>query len=206
MDSGGISQSPVDRDRTEMTLHSFDPWPWFVTGPVISIVMVTLLLIGKRFGLSSNLRTLCSVAGAGKFAEYFRFDWRSQTWNLVFVAGTIAGGAIAKGLMLKPEGVALNPETANALKAMGIEDAGTAYAPSLLFGADAWNHPLSLLLLVVGGVLVGFGTRWANGCTSGHAISGLSSLQWPSLIAVVGFFTGGLFVSYFILPTLLPLL
>lgn len=186
-----------------MTFHSFDPWPWFVTGPVISVVMATLLLIGRRFGLSSNLRTLCSAAGAGKCAEYFQFDWKAQTWNLVFVGGTIAGGAIAKGLLLKPEGVALNPKTADALRAMGITDAGEAYAPSQLFGPDAWNHPWAIAMLVGGGILVGFGTRWANGCTSGHAISGLSSLQWPSLIAAIGFFTGGLFVSYLILPFLL---
>lgn len=187
-----------------MTLHSFEPWPWFVTGPLIALVMATLLLMGRRFGLSSNLRTLCSVAGAGRYAAYFRFDWKSQTWNLVFVAGTIVGGAIAKGLLLKPEGVALSPNTAEALRGMGIEDAGLAYAPSILFGTEAWNHPVALGTLLVGGFMVGFGTRWANGCTSGHAISGLSSLQWPSLIAAVGFFLGGLLISYFILPLLLP--
>ncbi len=168
--------------------------------------MATLLLIGRRFGISSNLRTMCSIAGAGKWSDYFRFDWKAQSWNLVFIAGTLAGGAIARFLLLKPGPVDLNPDTASALREMGVEDAGVAFAPEILFGSEAWSHPLSLLTLLLGGALVGFGTRWANGCTSGHAISGLSSLQWPSLIAVIGFFIGGLTVSHLILPIWLPLL
>jgi len=60
-------------------------------------------------------------------------------------------------------------------------------------------------MLVGGGILIGFGTRWAGGCTSGHAISGLSNLQLPSLIAVIGFFIGGIIMTYFLLPTILSL-
>lgn len=187
-------------------MQELAPWPWYITGPIIAAIMATLLLIGRRFGISSNLRTMCSIAGAGALSDYFKFDWRSQTWNLVFVAGTIAGGAVARFALLKPGPVALNPDTAAALREMGIDDAGTAFAPALLFGEEAWGHPLALLTMLAGGILVGFGTRWANGCTSGHAISGLSSLQWPSLIAVIGFFIGGLAVSHFVLPHLLPLL
>ena len=168
--------------------------------------MVALLLVGRRFGLSSNLRTMCTIAGAGKLSDYFRFDWKAQSWNLMFVLGTIAGGAIARFLMLSPGPVDLNPDTVETLKSMHIEDADSAFAPAVLFGPEAWSNPMAVLALLLGGVLVGFGTRWANGCTSGHAISGLSALQWPSLIAVVGFFIGGLAVSHFVLPILLPAL
>ena len=182
------------------------PWPWYVTGPLITITMATLLLIGKRFGISSNLRTLCTIGGAGRLADYFQFDWKAQRWNLVFVFGTLAGGFVARMFLLKAAPVALNPTTVDALQAAGIADAGQAFAPGALFGEEAWSNPLSLLALLMGGLLVGFGTRWANGCTSGHAISGLSSLQWTSLIAVIGFFIGGLAVTHFVLPVLLPLL
>jgi len=72
----------------------------------------------------------------------------------------------------------------------------------LLFSNAAFSDPYILLLLVVGGFLVGFGARYAGGCTSGHAISGLSNLQWPSLIAVIGFFIGGLLVNHFVVPLL----
>ncbi|MGB0172143.1 MAG: YeeE/YedE family protein, partial [Flavobacteriales bacterium] len=157
-------------------------------------------------GMSSNLRTMCTVAGAGTLAEYFRFDWRTQRWNLVFVLGTVCGGAIARFVLLAPDPVALNPATVASLRAQGITDAGSAFAPAALFGPEAWSNPLAVLTLLLGGLLVGFGTRWANGCTSGHAISGLSSLQWPSLIAVIGFFIGGLTVTHLVLPHLLPIL
>lgn len=182
------------------------PWPWYVTGPLITVTMAALLLIGKRFGISSNLRTLCTIGGAARLADYFQFDWKAQRWNLVFVCGTLAGGFVARMLLLKNAPVALNPRTVGALQSAGIADAGHAFAPEALFGAQAWSNPTSLLALLLGGLLVGFGTRWANGCTSGHAISGLSSLQWTSLIAVIGFFIGGLVVTHFVLPVLLPLL
>lgn len=184
----------------------FQPWPWYITGPLITVTMAMLLLIGKRFGISSNLRTLCTIGGADKLSDYFKFDWKSQRWNLVFVGGTLVGGFIARILLLRDAPVAINPTTAEALKGMGIADAGDAFAPAVLFGSEAWSHPFSMVALLMGGLFVGFGTRWANGCTSGHAISGLSSLQWTSLIAVIGFFIGGLTATHVILPHLLPLL
>jgi uncharacterized membrane protein YedE/YeeE len=182
------------------------PWPWYVVGPLIALTMAALLLSGRRFGISSNLRTMCTVAGAGSLSEYFRLDWRAQRWNLVFVLGTVCGGAISRFVLLAPDPVALNPATVASLQAQGITDAGAAFAPAALFGPEAWSNPLSVLTLLLGGLLVGFGTRWANGCTSGHAISGLSSLQWPSLIAAIGFFIGGLTVTHFVLPHWLPIL
>lgn len=206
MDGGRISRPSSEGNRIKVTFHSFSPWPWFITGPVIAIVMVLLLLIGRRFGLSSNLRTLCTITGADKWSTYFQFDWKAQAWNLMFVGGTITGGAIAGFLLLQPGPVALNPTTVETLTDLGIGDAGLSYTPSALFGATAWQNPMALGMLLVGGFLVGFGTRWANGCTSGHAISGLSSLQWVSLIAVGGFFVGGLLVTHLVLPLLLPLI
>lgn len=187
-------------------MHSFGPWPWFIVGPIIAGVMSALLLIGKRFGLSSNLRTMCTIAGADRFSDYFRLDWRSQKWNLVFVLGTITGGAVARFLLLKPGTAGISPVTIDRLQSLGIEDAGKAFNPDALFGPETWSNPWALAVLLVGGVLVGFGTRWANGCTSGHAISGLSSFQWPSVIAAFGFFLGGYIASHFFLPALLPLL
>jgi len=184
---------------------ALSPWPWYIAGPIIAMTMATLLLIGKRFGLSSNLRTMCTIAGADRFSDYFKFDWRAQRWNLVFIGGTVVGGAIARCGLLAPGPVEISPDTVATLKSMGVTDAGSAFAPASLFGPEAWSHPLAIITLLVGGMLVGFGTRWANGCTSGHAISGMSSLQWPSLIAVIGFFIGGLTVSHFVLPALLPL-
>lgn len=187
-------------------MFQLPPWPWYVAGPIIALIMILLLFSGRRFGLSSNLRTLCHLGGAERWSDYFQMDWRSAAWNLVFVAGTIAGGAIARFFLLGDRSVELNPETRSLLEGQGIADAGLAFAPAQLFGSDAWSNPWAVVLLMGGGILIGFGARWANGCTSGHAISGLSSLQWSSLVAVIGFFVGGLAATHFLLPTVLPLL
>ena len=180
----------------------FEPWPWYVSGPLIALVMMTLLLAGKRFGMSSNLRTMCSVLGAGKHAEFFRFDWKSQRWNLLVILGTAIGGFLASQYMTNDQGVQLTESSQEKLQALGFESTGSSYLPDELFSTEALGDPKTLGLLILGGFLVGFGTRYAGGCTSGHAISGLSNLQMPSLIAVIGFFAGGLLMVHFIFPLL----
>lgn len=179
-----------------------EPWPWYVAGPAISLIMFSLLIFGKRLGISSNLRTLCSILGAGKNCEFFDFDWKSQRWNLTFALGMIIGGAIAGTFLSNGEAVEISTETKNDLIQLGISLPKGELVPMELFSWEALLTLKGIVMLVVGGFLIGFGTRYANGCTSGHAISGLSNLQLPSLIAVVGFFIGGLFVTYVVLPVL----
>lgn len=178
----------------------YEPWPWYVAGPMIALIMLILLMAGKNFGMSANLRTFCTIAGAGKTSEFFRFDWKAQKWNMLVVAGAVIGGYIAMNFLSKDPVVDLNPEVVTQLNAMGIEGAGTSYLPANLFSAEAFESPKTLGLLLLGGFLVGFGARYAGGCTSGHAISGMSSLQLPSLIAVIGFFAGGLIMINFLFP------
>lgn len=177
-----------------------NPWPWYISGPLIALVMALLLYFGKTFGMSSNLRTMCSIAGAGKFSDFFNFKWKDQLWNLTVVLGTIIGGFIASQYLSNNSRTNLNPTTISELKNMGFETPGATLVPNEMFGLEALSNPKTLILLIVGGLLVGFGTRYAGGCTSGHAITGLSSLQKPSLIAVIGFFIGGLIMTNFILP------
>ncbi|MDO6821202.1 MULTISPECIES: YeeE/YedE family protein [Zobellia] len=176
------------------------PWPWYVSGPLITLVMVFLIYFGKTFGMSSNLRTFCSIGGAGKYSDFFKFDWKAQKWNLTVVLGAIIGGFIAVNFLSDGSAIELNPQTVLDLKELGFENAGTSLLPAEIYD---WNHVLTLkglAVLIVGGFLVGFGTRYAGGCTSGHAITGLSNLQLPSLIAVIGFFAGGLIMTHFLLP------
>ncbi len=178
----------------------YDPWPWYISGPLISLVMFLLLMVGKRFGMSSNLRTMCTICGAGKTSDFFRFDWKAQRWNLIVVLGVIIGGFIATNFLSTDTVVDLNPTVIADLQSKGFESAGNAYMPDMLFSNDVFTNPKNLFLLIIGGLLVGFGARYAGGCTSGHAISGLSDLQLPSLIAVIGFFIGGLVMIHFIFP------
>ncbi|MEN3324273.1 YeeE/YedE thiosulfate transporter family protein [Mariniflexile soesokkakense] len=177
-----------------------NPWPWYISGPLIAIIMALLLYFGKTFGMSSNLRTMCTMMGADKYSNFFKFNWKDQSWNLTVVAGAIIGGFIATHYLSNDSVTNLNPTTVTELQHMGFKNAGSSLVPNEMYNLEAIRSVKGLLLLIIGGLLVGFGTRYAGGCTSGHAITGLSSLQKPSLIAVIGFFIGGLIMTNFILP------
>jgi uncharacterized membrane protein YedE/YeeE len=175
-------------------------WPWYVSGPLIGLIMLSLIYFGKVFGMSTNLRSLCAMTGVGKVVPFFQFDWRAQLWNFAVILGAMVGGFVAVHFMSDPSNVAINPETISELQKLGIEPPFGRLLPESVFGNEALGSPKMIFILTIGGVLIGFGSRYAGGCTSGHAISGLSNLQIPSLKAVVGFFVGGLIMSYFILP------
>lgn len=180
------------------------PWPWYVGGPLIGLIVPMLLLWGgKAFGVSSNLRHMCAAVVPGR-VEFFKYDWRkSGLWNLTFIVGVLVGGFIAHSVIPDPDGiVAVSEATRADLAALGIQEV-QGLVPSELF---TWGGLLTvpgLVVIVLGGFLIGFGSRYAGGCTSGHAISGLANLQLPSLIAVVGFFAGGLIATHLLLPVIL---
>ena len=180
----------------------FQTWPWYVSGFLIAIIMLSLNYFGKVFGMSSNLRSMCTIAGAGKHVSFFNFDWKAQRWNLVVVLGAMLGGFVAVHFMSDVSNVSINPKTIEQLAQLGIEAPNGKLLPNALFGSDTFQSPKMMLLLIVGGVLIGFGSRYAGGCTSGHAIAGMSNLQVQSLKAVIGFFIGGLLMSHYILPLL----
>lgn len=180
----------------------YQPWPWYISGPMIALIMFLLLMVGKNFGMSANLRTMCTICGAGNKTDFFKFDWKSQKWNLIVVLGAIIGGFIGSQLLSTDTAVAINPKTITDLNELGFASAGTSYLPTELFETASLLSFKTIAILVVGGLLVGFGARYAGGCTSGHAISGLSDLQLPSLFAVIGFFIGGLVMIHFIFPLL----
>ena len=175
------------------------PWPWYVSGIVIALVMVLLLFFGKSFGFSSNLRVICAACGAGKYASLFDFDWRAQTWNLLFLVGAIIGGFISSEFLSDGEAVRISQATIQDLRQLGIV-APEGLQPEEIFSLESVLSVRGFLILLLGGFMIGFGSRYAGGCTSGHAISGLSNLQLPSLIAVVGFFIGGLITTWLLLP------
>lgn len=180
--------------------YILDPWPWYISGPLITVVMALLLYYGKTLGMSSNLKTMCTIVGADKFSDFFKFNWKENVWNLVVVLGTIIGGFIGSYYLSNNSITNLNPVTIEEIKKLGFSNVGMHLSPSEIFSWEAVFSVKGLSILILGGFLVGFGTRYADGCTSGHAISGLSSLQKPSLIAVIGFFLGGLLMTNFILP------
>ena len=184
-----------------------DPWPWFVVGPLIGLIVPALLLVGgKVFGLSSNLRHVCAALPAPDSVKpsFLRYDWRGAgLWNLVFALGIGIGGFV--GIQLLSDSTAplsLSVSTVEALSGLGVTNLA-GFVPAELVSWSALATPAGALMVLGGGFLVGFGARWGGGCTSGHAISGLADFQLPSLVAVAGFFAGGLIVTHFILPALL---
>lgn len=178
-------------------------WPWYVAGPLIGLMVPLLLLLtGKAFGVSSSLRHTCAATLPSK-ADYFQYDWKSEgLWNLLFVAGILLGGFLAATVLGGDGPTGISAATKTDLQALGISDF-SGLVPPELFSWSALTTGPGLVAILGGGFLVGFGARYAGGCTSGHAITGLATLQVPSLIAVVGFFIGGLFTTYVLLPLLL---
>ena len=181
------------------------PWPWYVGGTMFSLVMLLIVLAGKSFGVSSTMRTLCAIGGAGRRFSFFNYNWKDEIWNLTLVGGALIGGFIATTSLQNPDPIAISAEAAQSFQALGVSTDFGQLAPVEIFSWQGLFTLKGFLMIVVGGFLVGFGTRYANGCTSGHAITGLSTLQLPSLIAVIGFFIGGLLVTFFVLPSILAL-
>ncbi|MHA4896839.1 YeeE/YedE family protein [Pedobacter sp. PWIIR3] len=175
------------------------PWPWYTSGAAIALIMIMLLYFGKSFGFSSNLSTMCSMLGAGKKVKFFDFNWKAQKWNLLFLVGAIIGGFLSSTVLASNAPLKLSQSTIHDLALLSIRFDG-GLNPSTLFDFKSLSSVKVILILLAGGIMVGFGTRYAGGCTSGHAISGLSNLQIPSLIAVLGFFVGGLIMTHFLFP------
>ena len=180
------------------------PWPWYIAGPLLGLMVPALLLLGnKQLGISSSLRHICAACFPSKI-PFFHYNWRKERWNLFFVLGILTGGAIAARLLTGPEPVQVAPQLVADLAQYGIHDYSSLVPREII----RWHSLCSIrgiLLIVVGGFLVGFGTRYAGGCTSGHSIMGLSNLQWPSLVATICFMLGGFLVANLVLPWILSL-
>lgn len=182
-----------------------EPWPWYVAGPLLALIMFVLLYFGHEFGISENFRLMCAADGADKYNEFFRIDWKNGGWNLLVALGAVFGGYLASHYFIGGSGdvAHVSSATVSRLDEIGIhvKEGAVPLIPDFI-SWDALFTWQGWLMIAGGGFLVGFGARYAGGCTSGHAISGLSALQLPSLIAVAGFFAGGLFVTYVVIPFL----
>ncbi|WP_186756283.1 YeeE/YedE family protein [Echinicola salinicaeni] len=180
------------------------PWPWYIAGPLLGLTVPALLLLGnKSFGISSSLRHVCAACVPAKI-PFFSYNWRKEAWNLYFVGGVFLGGIIAGFFFSNPDAVVVAESTQADLAALGISQYNNLL-PSEIF---SWENVFSmkgLVFFVFGGFLVGFGTRYAGGCTSGHAIMGISNLQWPSVVATIFFMLGGFAMTHLFLPSLMKL-
>ena len=183
------------------------PWHWSVSGVAIALTMGILIWMGRSFGVSTSFKAICAAAGAGKRFKFFDLNIKDEFWRLSFVVGALVGGFIASTFLSSPEPVDISASTIQYLSTLGIaypeSDAlGAGFMPTTIFN---FSSVRGIILAVLGGFLVGFGARYGDGCTSGHAITGLSHLQLPSLITVIGFFIGGLLMTHFLFPFIMGL-
>jgi uncharacterized membrane protein YedE/YeeE len=180
-----------------------EPWPWYVAGPLLALVMFILLYFGHEFGISENFRLMCAADGADEMNEFFKINWQTGEWNLLVALGAVFGGYLASHYFLGPHGdiAHVSDATVASLNHIGVQvkQGSVPLVPDFISWSGLITWP-GLLMIAGGGFFVGFGARYAGGCTSGHAISGLSALQLPSLVAVIGFFMGGLMVTYLVFP------
>ncbi len=180
------------------------PWPWYVAGPMIGLTVPALLILGnKTFGISSSLRHICAACVPAGI-PFFTYNWKKEVWNLLFVLGVGIGGFIAVNFLANPDTIVISEATQTDLAALGITDYSDLM-PSQIFSWENLFTAKGLLFFVFGGFLVGFGTRYAGGCTSGHAIMGISSLQWPSVVATIFFMVGGFLMTQVFLGPLMKL-
>lgn len=180
------------------------PWPWYTAGMIIGLTVPALLILGnKHFGISANLRHVCAAVFPGK-VSFFKYDWKKELWNMFFAAGILSGGYIAVTLLANPAPMIIHPKLAEELAGYHVTDFSNI-VPSDIFSFSSLFTLRGLLIMIGGGFLIGFGSRYAGGCTSGHAIMGLSTLQLPSLIATISFMAGGFLMANLILPYLMRL-
>lgn len=181
-----------------------EPWPWYVAGSLIGLIVPALLILGnKNFGLSSSLRHICAACFPGDL-KFFKYDWKKEAWNFFFIIGIIIGAFIAMHYLKDPNPMIVNEHLKKTLAEFGINNYDNLL-PSEIFSFEALFTLRGAIMLIGGGFLVGFGTRYAGGCTSGHSIMGLSNLQWPSLVATICFMIGGFIMANYILPIILSL-
>lgn len=180
------------------------PWHWAVAGVLIGLTVPALLLLGnKHFGISANLRHICAACIPANI-PFFKYDWKKEIWNLFFVGGIIVGAFIAATVLKNPAPMEVHPDLVQELATYGVTD-HSELEPVQLFNWQALMSVKGILMFALGGFLVGFGTRYGGGCTSGHAISGLSNLQLPSLIATICFMLGGFIAANLLVPIIMQM-
>ena len=179
------------------------PWPWYVSGPLIGLFVPLLLVLGnKQLGMTGALRATCAAI-APSDVEFFRYDWKkSGRWNIAMAAGILVGAVIAVALLGGGATPAVSSRTRDAIAALGLASPA-GLVPAELFSWRALITLRGAASIIGGGFLVGFGSSYAGGCTSGHGVMGLATLQLASVIALIGIFAGGLLMTFVVFPLIL---
>lgn len=159
--------------------------PWYIAGPLIGLMVPLLLFVReKQFGLSSSYRYIGSFILPKN--SYFNYDRSKDAWQVHFAIGIVCAAVLIFQFDLyTPQNLDSSKEYLRHFQEV--------------YSLQNW------LMFAVGGIFVGFGARYAGGCTAGHCIMGNSILSLSSILSTCMFFAGGLIVSHFVLPYLFEL-
>jgi uncharacterized membrane protein YedE/YeeE len=165
-----------------LILNAAPPIHWALAGGTIALVTLGLLFFrNRRLGISGGLDDICSLVLARPY--FAQQSIRAlREWRLPFLIGMVLGGALSAVLS---GGWAPTWD-------LGMFDQAIGFGP---VGKLAW--------MFAGGLLIGFGTRMANGCTSGHGIFGLSNFELPSLVATLSFMASGIITTQLVYRVIL---
>lgn len=145
-------------------------FPWYVVGPMLGLIVPLLLLVGnKMFRITTTFQHFCAALLPTKNIPFLQYDWKPQLWNFSFVLGFILATPIFH--LLFPAHV-------------------------LTFLPESFYSLEGVLLLFGGGILIGFGARYAGGCTAGTAITGLATFQFVTAYGVLSFFGSAIITSF----------
>lgn len=181
------------------------PWPWYIAGPLLGLLVpFVFFFLNKDFGISSTMKDICAMCLPGTKIKFFNYNWKESLWNVVFALGVIMGALLVHTFIPNAGDVAISEGTTQRLTDMGITNL-SGMIPDQIFNWNNITSPVTLISLCLGGFLVGFGTRYAGGCTSGHAITGMSQFSLASFVSVCGFFAGGLISTWLLYPFILKL-
>lgn len=160
-----------------LILHQLSPLHWSAAGVAIgAITLLMLWLMNQRLGISTGFENLCALVVR---IPYFERDEirASQRWRLPFLAGLVVGGFLS----------AATSGGWTPFWDLGMFDASVGWGPA---GKLAW--------MFAGGLLIGFGTRLAGGCTSGHGIFGVANLERASIASTLSFMAAGIVATHFV--------
>lgn len=177
------------------------PLPWYIAGPLLGMVIPILYyIINKPLGVSTSFIQFCSMAVDRK-QKWIKMDLKQEKWRIFFILGLVIAGLIHH-LTVDKYQIAISQGTIDRLAAMNLQQ-NEGFQPNELWSFHSLTSPFHWILVMISGLLIGFGTRYAGGCTSGHTIMGISNLAPSSLLATLAFFAGGLIASWFIIPFLI---
>lgn len=167
-----------------MNFLTMTRWSPYVVGALIGLLnLAAMLLSGKTLGASTSFAKASGmirrIFNRDKVDnnEYYQKTTPTVDWGFMLVVGIVLGSLLSSLLS---------------------GDFRLEFVPVMWAEEISGSFFIRFLVALFGGIVLGIGSRWAGGCTSGHGISGTSQLSLISWAAAISFFVGGILSAYLI--------